>query len=328
MLRELRSRVEQLSYRVGITPTMGWLLFINLAVFIAGRLIGGFSTMLGLPPRWLFNLLAVPAWLPQLILEPWTLVTYMFYHVDFTHIFWNLMWFWAFARLFLMRRTSRQLRNLYILGGLAGGLLYILAYNLFPYFAGVLPAARALGASAAVMAITIAAAYDDPDREVYLYGLLAVRVKWIALAAVAIDVMSVTGSNAGGSIAHIGGAIIGFLYIHMLRRGTDLGAWLNHLLDWGKARPQRQGQRPRFRRYRGNQQHASSSGDSTRQQGTGGQYRRYTPPQDGPGASADRATSQAEKEAEEREIQRIIEKLKQGGYPALTSEEKEKLFRK
>lgn len=325
MHQDLRSKVEQLSYRVGITPTMGWLLFINIAVFIAGKLIGGFSTMLGIPPRWLFNILALPAWVPQLLLEPWTLITYMFYHVGFAHIFWNLVWFWAFARLFLMKRTSRHLRNLYILGGLAGAVLYIVAYNLFPYFASVLPFSRALGASAAIMAITIAAAYDEPNREVYLYGLIAVKVKWIALIAVAIDIMGVTGSNAGGNIAHIGGAIIGFLYIYMLRQGTDIGAWLNYILDWGKNRPKSKGQRTRFREYKGQQQSAGGTTSGQRSKPHG--YRRYTPPQDAT-SSTGSTTSQADRKAEEQEIQRILEKLKKGGYPALTSEEKEKLFRK
>ncbi len=282
---------------MGVSMTLMWLLLINAALFLLGAVVSLFTTLLGGGIDWAFYSLALPAYIPQLLHEPWTLVTYMFYHQDISHIFWNLIWFWAFGRLFEIHRSQRQLRDLYILGGFAGGLLYVLAYTVFPYFHPELPYSRALGASAAIMAITVAAAYDDPNRQVYLYGLIRVRVKWIALVAIIIDLLSITGGNAGGHIAHLGGAFVGFLYIYMAKSGRDIGAWLDPIFNAIQGSPTRRkrGKRVRFT-------------ESKRR-------RRTSPPP-------------RQKPQTDREMQRILEKLRTGGYDSLSAEEKAKLFRK
>ena len=166
--------------------------------------------------------MAVPANLQSLMVRPWTIVTYMFYHEDFLHILFNLLWLYWFGQLFLQFFAQRQLTWVYLLGGISGALLYILAFNLLPPFKGYAEVSLALGASASVLAVVIAVATLQPNFTVYLLFLGAVRLKYLALATVVIDIISIPVSNAGGHIAHLGGALFGFLYVAALRSGTDL----------------------------------------------------------------------------------------------------------
>lgn len=289
----------QLAQRLRISPALLYLLAINLAVFALYHIVCIPFRLLNRPLEDLLTAwLAVPPYLPRLILKPWTLITYMFFHQGLWHILFNLLWLWFFGRMFLMRFSSQQLTALYIMGGLAGALLYIAVYNLFPYFQPLLPFSVALGASAAIMAITLAVAIRLPDERVYLYGVLAIRLKWLAVIIILLDLLSITGSNAGGHIAHIGGAILGITFALALRRGVDITRWL--WADYWRALliPVRPGRRkPPSGNARGARRRAEEH----------------------PKGGAD-ATDAARVEA-------ILRKLSQGGYACLTAEEKALLFR-
>lgn len=275
------------SFRLGSNLTR--LIYINLGVFIVFALLRVFLYMFGSQSGWITGIMAVPANLQALALRPWTLVTYMFYHEDFLHILFNLLWLYWFGQLFLQFFTQRQLTWIYLLGGISGGILYIVAFNLLPAFKGYAPVSLALGASASVLAVVIAVSALQPNFTVYLLFLGAVRLKYLALATAIIDIISIPVSNAGGHIAHLGGALFGFIYVVALRSGTDLAKPFYGL---GKLRlPKRQKMKVTYRRTETDYDY---------------NYR---------------------KAQKQKRIDDILDKIARNGYDSLTKEEKDILFK-
>ena len=284
----LSNLTHQIRYRIQQGDPLILLIAINALVFILYHLAVFLLSPSG--ENQLFALLALPAQLGTLLVRPWTLITYMFFHVDLLHILFNMLWFCVFGRIFLQFFTRQQLWTLYLVSGLLGGVLYVLAFNVIPYFQDILPYSMALGASAAVMGITLAAIVRAPNAQVYLYGVWAVRVKWIGIATVALDLLSILGSNAGGHIAHLGGAAAGVLFgWYYAKRRAVVGRFptpsLLSFLGY------------HWRRWR----------TSKRQPSAGKQH---TP----------RAAQNPS------EIDSILKKLAKGGYSALTDREKQQLF--
>jgi membrane associated rhomboid family serine protease len=140
-----------------------------------------------------------------------------------------LMLYW-FGRIFLQYLTEKQLLSTYLLGGLAGAVLYIAFINGLPGLREHLGGSM-LGASAAIMAIVIAISFYVPDYTIYLLFFGPVKLKYIALVFIVMDVLMIASYNAGGHIAHLGGALYGYFFISSFRRGKDTGRWLNSLLD-------------------------------------------------------------------------------------------------
>ncbi len=203
-------------------------LFVNLG----DVLLRLFNFPDGIISGFLTDWLAVPSSVKSLLYRPWTLITYSFYHENFLHILFNMLWLFFMGRLFIEYLGEKKLLTLYLVGGLCGSVLFIVFYNLFPLFSREVDIAVALGASASVLAITVAIATLLPDYEVGLFlPQWRVKLKYIAIALFVIDLLSITGNNAGGNIAHIGGAIFGFIYIKQLKNGRDLTGWLQRLIE-------------------------------------------------------------------------------------------------
>ena len=203
-------------------------LFVNLG----DVLLRLFNFPDGIISGFLTDWLAVPSSVKSLLYRPWTLITYSFYHENFLHILFNMLWLFFMGRLFTEYLGEKKLLTLYLVGGLCGSVLFIVFYNLFPLFSREVDIAVALGASASVLAITVAIATLLPDYEVGLFlPQWRVKLKYIAIALFVIDLLSITGNNAGGNIAHIGGAIFGFIYIKQLKKGRDLTGWLQRLIE-------------------------------------------------------------------------------------------------
>lgn len=176
--------------------------------------------------------MAVPSSLKTLIYKPWTIITYCFYHENFFHILFNMLWLFFMGRIFTEYLGEKKIFPVYLLGGIVGALFFILFYNLFPLFHKEVNYAVALGASASVLAVTVAIATLLPDYEVAVFlPQWRVRLKYIAIALFVIDLLSITGSNAGGNIAHIGGALFGFTYIRLLKKGHDLTLPMQHFFS-------------------------------------------------------------------------------------------------
>ena len=203
-------------------------LFVNLG----DVLLRLFNFPDGIISGFLTDWLAVPSSVKSLLYRPWTLITYSFYHENFLHILFNMLWLFFMGRLFTEYLGEKKLLTLYLVGGLCGSVLFIVFHNLFPLFSREVDIAVALGASASVLAITVAIATLLPDYEVGLFlPQWRVKLKYIAIALFVIDLLSITGNNAGGNIAHIGGAIFGFIYIKQLKNGRDLTGWLQRLIE-------------------------------------------------------------------------------------------------
>src|SRR5690606_23808506 len=196
-------------YKIMAINILLYFIFMVLRVFLT---LGGAEGLY----REMLSYLMMPASIPYFISQPWTILTYMFLHEGFFHILFNMLFLYWFGLLINEFLGSRKLVNLYILGGLTGGLFYLLIYNVAPYFNDQLSGALMLGASAGVYAIVVGAATLSPNTEFHLILLGPVKIKYIAIFYVLVAFANSSGSNAGGELAHLGGAALGFLYILQL----------------------------------------------------------------------------------------------------------------
>jgi membrane associated rhomboid family serine protease len=270
------------------------LIYINIGVFILITLsaIIGFLLQNPVIPAKVLSLFSVPASIHELILRPWTLITYMFTHKDILHILFNMLWLYWFGTIFLEYLDQRKLVAVYLLGGLSGSVVYILSFNIFPAFTGVLSDSVAIGASASVMAIVIAIAAYVPDYPVQLFLFGRIRIKYMALAIFILTSVVDFSANSGGKLAHIGGALFGYLYTLNLRRGRDIGKGFNKIIDSLATLL-----KPR-RKLKVTHKKPVSDYDFNKM-----------------------------KAEHQTKINSILDKISKGGYDSLTKEEKETLFR-
>jgi len=288
------SIIDEIKRTFKIGSYLTRLIYINLAIFIIVNVVEIFYFLLNRHDSYSSFLLifAVPADLSILIRHPWTLITYMFLHKNFLHILFNLLWLYWFGRIFLEYLDEKKLVGVYLLGGLAGALLYILSYNLLPVFRQELSLSFALGASAAIMAIVVSISVYVPNYTVYLLFIGRVKIIYIAIIGFLVTSVFDFSINTGGKIAHIGGALFGFIYILRYRQGHDMTRGLNRFLDriFSLFKP-----KPKIKVT----------------------HRRYETDQEYNKRKAD----------EQEEIDRILEKIAKSGYDSLTSQEKDLLFK-
>lgn len=273
------------------------LIIINVVIF----LIIGFISVIGLIsgasaiPDFIYQQFTIPPTIAEYLTRPWTLVTYMFAHsrYDIFHILFNMLALYWFGKLFVEYLGSDKLTAVYILGGLAGGLLYLLMFNTVPFFMERSGFTGMVGASAAVFAVMVATATLLPDYTFFLLFLGPVRIKYIALFYVILSYLGTTQENAGGNIAHLGGALIGFIYIKQLQSGINWGGWITVTLDWFKDLFK---SKPAVKvTYRKEEKRAGTK-------------------------------SSPSGKASQAEIDAILDKISDRGYESLSKEEKEKLF--
>lgn len=197
---------------------------INVIIFVILGLTAAaeFLFTRGTPlADWLTRQLAMPAYLPNLAEKFWTPLTYMFTQREFFHFIFNMLWLYWMGRIFEDFLNKQQFTFTYLAGGLAGALIYIVSYYAFPALRDNLEGAIILGSSASVSAIVIATATLVPDYTISLLFFGMVRLKYLAIAFILLDLLMIAGPNAGGNISHLGGALLGFVYIKQLRSGND-----------------------------------------------------------------------------------------------------------
>ncbi len=277
------------SFREGSALTR--LIYINLGVFLLIRIVNVFYFLAGTQFPFM-DWLALPADFATLASRPWTLITYMFLHFDFLHILFNLLWLYWMGQIFLGYFDQGKLITIYLLGGIFGGLFYVLGYNSFPVFAGMVTDSRLLGASASVIAIITALAMHAPNHTIHLMFIGPVKMKYIALFSVLMYVIGISSSNAGGNLAHLGGAALGVLYVLQLRRGIDPAKGVNWLLNSLKKQFS---PKPKVK-------------VTYRKPANDIEYNR-------------------KKNQDQARMNEILEKISKSGYGSLTKEEKEILFR-
>ncbi|MGQ9619619.1 MAG: rhomboid family intramembrane serine protease [Bacteroidales bacterium] len=220
------------TFRHGTSLTR--LIILNIAVFLIISIIGIIGFLLVNPAisEYTIRLLSVPSSLKTLLLRPWTIITYMFTHKDLLHIAVNLLWLWWFGKIFLEYLDQKKLVSVYLLGGITGALMYVVSYNIFPAFAEFAGSSiPLLGASAAVMAVVIAISAYVPDYTVLLFFVGRIKIKYIALIIFILTSLVDFSVNSGGKLAHIGGALYGFVYIFYYRKGKNPGKWLDRIID-------------------------------------------------------------------------------------------------
>ena len=274
------------------------LIYANVVLFVAIKLLYLFFWLFvsnSSPDQWALEWLAVPSDPSKLIFKPWTIITYMFLHLGLWHLFSNMLWLYFLGTLFVQFLGERKLYTVYIAGGIAGALLYVLFFNIFPVFENVNNSAIALGASASVMAVVVGVGTYSPNYAIRLLFLGDVKLKYIAIFSFVIDVLSISNSNSGGHIAHIGGAALGFLFAKQWSKGKDITAWVgtssNFLLalvkPGSKSKMKVKYKRPSTSNYEYNDR----------------------------------------KKEEQVEIDAILDKISRSGYDSLSKKEKEILFK-
>ena len=267
------------------------LIYINIIIFIFFSFLEVLSFMFQFNISPIMENLYLPANKETLIKQPWTFITYMFLHTEFLHLMFNMIWLYFGGKLFLQYLNKKQLINIYLLGGVFGGTLFIVSYNYVPALTIYTQNAKALGSSAAVLAIIVAIATHVPNHIIRLPLIGNILLKYIAIFMVTIDILSIPKGNSGGHIAHIGGAIFGYIYINQLKKEKKYKTKFNKLI---KKIFNNFKLKPKLRKV----------------------YKR---------AKSDFEFN-TEKANNQKEIDNILEKISKSGYESLSSKEKSTLF--
>lgn len=298
--------IDNLKYQLNSAPTLKKLIYINVGAFIAVHLVSVVLLLFNISSTQWLSFVEVPSNVSILPYRFWTIFTYMFVHYDLWHILFNMLWLYWFGVIFIQYFSQKHLSILYVMGGLAGATLYLLSYNLFPYFAD--KQGMMCGASAAIMAIVFATTIRVPNYKINLMFIGSVSLKYIAAVTILIDLLSMTSTNAGGHFAHIGGALMGIVFGLYWNKGKDILAPLNKLVDKVVTmctRPHIKIRQPKKKTTQHNTYHTPDN--THKRPETDSEYR-------------------ARKKREADEIDRILDKVKKSGYSALTTEEKQRLF--
>ncbi|RMB63987.1 rhomboid family intramembrane serine protease [Dokdonia sinensis] len=271
------------------------LIVINVAVFLLFNLIPWIIQIDNVVlTQWFF----LPSDLGSFITQPWGLLTYNFLHRDVWHLLWNMLYLYIFSRFILNLFTDKRLLTVYLLGGMVGGLLFVAAYNLLPAFQGK---GYLIGASAAVNAIIVFIAAYTPHQTIRII-MFNVKLWHIAAVLVLIDLLSLpTSGNAGGLMAHLGGAAFGYIYAKQLAKGNDIGEWFERIMDSvasmfsGKPKEKKSRMRTVHRNTK-----APSKPTAKKTEG---------------------------KSAQQQQIDAILDKISKSGYESLSKAEKDFLFK-
>ena len=261
------------------------IIFINIAVFIFTYLLNTLSFLLEMDGNFIINWFALRPHFDTLLVKPWIIFSYGFLHSGFFHILFNLLFLYYFGNLFLDFFSRKQFLAYYFLGIISGGLIYILSYNYLP--ALKTQETVLVGASAGVTAILIGIASHIPNYSLRFQFIGNIKLLYIAIAFVALDIIQIPNGNAGGHLAHLGGALVGFLLTRYFQQGTGFIQWLENLFL-------RKEQKPLKTVYKSKKSNGTKERNPKNQQ---------------------------------VKIDRILDKISKSGYETLTKEEKDFLFK-
>lgn len=284
----------KLQFKMG--GALNQLIIINLGVYLAFLVLRILSFLLQVSiSNFFIEFTALPSDLLKFATRPWTIISYMFLHEGFFHILFNMLWLFFGGQLFLQYFGGRRLISTYLMGGILGGLLYVLFYNLFPAFSDVVAFSNNRGASAGVMAVIFAIATYNPRFPVRLFFMITVPLWGIAIFALLTDLIALgDGSNAGGRIAHLGGALFGYLMASAHKNGKDLTDGFSSILD--RLANLRKPKSSKLKTVYRSQAGSKSAGLKRR-------------------------------EDDESKLNRILDKISKSGYDSLSKDEKDHLFK-
>ena len=281
------SRVEQLRSRFGCFNIAEKLIVINILCFVVPFFVRTLLFLFQIPSFSIGSYFELSPDLSVFIYKPWTLITYGFLHGSIGHILWNMLLLYYASQFFLNLFSTQRFINVYFMGILIGGLVFLISYAIFPAFEGQYPAM--VGASAGVMAVLIFCCTYMPYQEIRLL-FFNVKLMYFGIGLVVLDVLQIPAGNAGGHLAHIGGAALGYLYATQLQKGNDIGGaferiWVA-LASLGQSKPKMKTV------YRSSKKKQAKTNLS-----------------------------------EQERIDRILDKISASGYDSLTKEEKAVLFK-
>ncbi len=290
------------------------LIIVNVAIFLIINLMKVFLHHGGAPNNWYDRILG---WFKissdplEVLMHPWSIFTHMFMHEGFWHLLWNMLFLYWFGRILGDLLGDKRILPIYVLGGLAGALAFFVSVNLLPYGSG--GTHTALGASAGIMAIVVAAGMIAPEHGLRLLFLGDVKLKYIVVGVIVLDLIGTAGDiNTGGHFAHLGGALMGYIFITQLQSGRDLSEPLNNFFD--KASNMFRGiSEPSLRPRKGPKMvHRNEDKIKSHKQ------RGKTGHRSDRGKSADGS--------HQDKLDAILDKIKKEGYDSLSEAEKEFLF--
>ncbi|MDO6518354.1 rhomboid family protein [Zobellia uliginosa] len=266
------------------------LIVINVIVFIVMGLITALIS-----PRF-EEWFALPKDFFDFLMQPWSIVTYSFLHGGIFHIIWNMYVLYVAGRILLNLFDGRRFLNIYFLGVILGGLLFLLSYNIFPTLINI--NASLIGASAGVMAVLIFVCTYIPNQEVRLI-FFNVKLWQIGLFVVLMDLVQIPmGGNVGGRIAHLGGALLGYMYAKQLYNGKDIGEGFSKMIDAiANLFKKTEKKAPMKTVYKNRQSTATTS------------------------------KANYDKQAHQKKIDAILDKISKSGYESLSKAEKDFLFK-
>ncbi|MGO4920461.1 rhomboid family intramembrane serine protease [Maribacter spongiicola] len=269
------------------------LIAVNVVVFIVNALI---PFLLGLQENIILKWFELPNDIVDIALQPWSIVTYSFFHGGFFHLFFNMLMIYFVGRIFLNLFDPKRFLNVYLLGVILGGLLYVLSYNVFPAFFNV--NATLKGASAGASAVLIFICTYLPNQEVRVI-FFNIKLWMVGAVLVLSDLIQLPISNSGGHLAHLGGAFLGYLYASQLLKGNDIGSGFSRFMD------------SIANLFRGSEKKAPMKTV----------YKNKT--------TAANATSAADynKKTHQKKIDAILDKISKSGYESLSKAEKDFLFK-
>jgi len=273
---------QDIKYKLSRLNVLEKIILVNVALFIVGLLFKPFLSWLELPSD--FN---------SFITKPWSIISYAFVHYGFLHIAFNMLWLYVLARMFLNLFSSKMALNIYFLGTITGGIFYLLFYQFLPKNIIGVPL---VGASASVRALLIFICAYMPNQDVRVITF-NIKLWYIGVAIVILDILGLFGGNGGGNLAHLGGVLLGFVYAKQLKKGQDIGKGFEKFMDAivGLFKFKKQG--PLKTVYK-------------KKQNVGGY-----------------AKKDFDAFNKQKKIDVILDKISKSGYDSLTTEEKDFLFR-
>lgn len=269
------------------------IIVINLVVFVVGFLIQAISASLAYHSSLAW--FELPSQLSELLKKPWSIITYAFVHYDFIHLLFNMLWLYFIGQMFLNLFSKQLAINVYLFGAIAGGILFLLGYNLLPnvFTSGN----RLVGASAAVRALLVFMCAYMPNTQVRFF-MFNIKLWYVAAGIVILDVIGLFGPNAGGNLAHIGGALLGYFYVIEYKKGKDLGKGFESMLNKVKSWFSKTQKSPLKTVHRNKKKHVAGY--------TQEEFNSFN---------------------KQKRIDVILDKISKSGYDSLTKEEKELLFK-